>query len=82
MCIVTSFDTLPLDVDFGHLLNGSNFSECHRGGGVGGWDDRKNDQDNGGGVGQGQVQGRGQAWVWGQSRKHILQRALPPRPRL
>ena len=23
--IMTSFDTLPLDVDFGHLLTGSNF---------------------------------------------------------
>ena len=41
MCIVTSFDTLPLDVDFGHLLTGYNFSDCHRRGGGDGKDDRK-----------------------------------------
>ena len=29
--IMTSFDTLPLDVDFGHLLTGSNFSDRLRG---------------------------------------------------
>ena len=26
-CIITSFDTLPLDVYFGYLLTGSNFSD-------------------------------------------------------
>ena len=43
---MTSFDTLPLDVDFGHLLTGSNFSDRPRGGdgdgGGNGDDDGKN----------------------------------------
>ena len=41
---MTSIDTLPLDVDFGHLLTGSNFSDRPRGGGGGGDgdDDGKN----------------------------------------
>ena len=41
-----SFDTLPLDVDFGHLLTGSNFSDRPRGGGGDGNDDGNNDRDN------------------------------------
>ena len=28
--IITSFDTLPLDVDLGHLLTGSNISDRPR----------------------------------------------------
>ena len=31
--IMTSFDTLPLNVNFGHLLTGSNFSDRPCGGG-------------------------------------------------
>ena len=38
-CIITSFDTLPLDVYFGHLLTGSNFSDRPCGGGVDGDDE-------------------------------------------
>ena len=34
--IMTSFDTLPLDVNFGHHLTGSNFSDFSRGGRGGG----------------------------------------------
>ena len=47
--IMTSFDTVPLDVDFGHLLTGSNYSDCSRvGGGVGDVDEEgNNDRDNG-----------------------------------
>ena len=46
--IMTSFDTPLLDVDFGHLLTGSNFSERPR---VGDGDnDGKNDRENGGGA--------------------------------
>ena len=45
---MTSFDTPLLDVDFGHLLTGSNFSERPR---VGDGDnDGKNDRENGGGA--------------------------------
>ena len=46
--IMTSIDTVPLDVDFGHLLTGSNYSERSRvGGGVGDFDDEgNNDRDN------------------------------------
>ena len=40
--IMTSFDTLPLDVYFGHLLTGSNFSDCPCGGGGDGDNDEKN----------------------------------------
>ena len=39
---MTSIDTVPLDVDFGHLLTGSNFSDRPRGGGGDGDDDGKN----------------------------------------
>ena len=43
-----SFNTLPLDVNFGHLLTGSNFSNRPR---VGNGDnDGKNDRENGGGA--------------------------------
>ena len=47
--IMTSFDTVPLDIDFGHLLTGSNYSDRLRvGGGVGNVDDNgNNDRDNG-----------------------------------
>ena len=46
---MTSIDTVPLDVDFGHLLTGSNYSDRSRvGGGVGDVDDEgNNDRDNG-----------------------------------
>ena len=37
--IMTSFDTLLLNVDFGYLLTGSNFSDHPRGGGVDGDDE-------------------------------------------
>ena len=45
---MTSLDTVPLDVDFGHLLTGSNYSDRSRvGGGVGDVDDDgNNDRDN------------------------------------
>ena len=50
---MTSIDTVPLDVDFGHVLTGSNYSDRSRvGGGVGDVDDeRNNDRDNGLGEG-------------------------------
>ena len=53
--IMTSFDTVPLDIDFGHLLTGSNYSDRLRvGGGVGDVDDNgNNDRDNGLGGGGG-----------------------------
>ena len=59
--IITSFDTLPLDVDFGHLLTGSNFSDCPRGGGGDGDgnDDGTNDCDNGRGGERGSFAGGG-----------------------
>ena len=47
-CIMTSFDKLPLDVDFGHLLTGYNFSDRPRDGD----NDGNNDWDNGGGGGR------------------------------
>ena len=47
--IMTSFDTLPLNVDFGHLLTGSNYSERSCGGGGDGNDDGNIGRDNGGG---------------------------------
>ena len=47
--IMTSFDTLSLDVNFGHLLTGSNFSNRPRGCGGDGNDDGNNGRDNGGG---------------------------------
>ena len=37
--IITSFNTLPLNVDFGPLLTGSNFSNRPRGGGGDGDDE-------------------------------------------
>ena len=37
--IMTSLNTLPLDVDFGHLLTGSNFSDHPCGGGGDGDDE-------------------------------------------
>ena len=43
--IMTSFDTLPLDVDFGHLLTGYKYSYCPRGGGGGGGGDGDGDVD-------------------------------------
>ena len=52
--IMASFDTPPLDVNFGHLLTGSNFSDRPCGGRGDGDDDGKNDQDNGEGGGRGQ----------------------------
>ena len=46
---MTSLDTVPLDVDFGHLLTRSHYSDRSRvGGGVGDVDDEgNNDRDNG-----------------------------------
>ena len=48
---MTSFDTLPLDVNCGHLLTGSNLSDRPRrgGGGGDGDNDGNNERDNGGG---------------------------------
>ena len=45
--IMKSFDTLPLDVDFGRLLPRSNFSDLPCGGGGDGDDDGNNNRDNG-----------------------------------
>ena len=44
-CILTSFNTLPINVYFGHLLTGSNFYELPRGGRGGG--DGGDDNDDG-----------------------------------
>ena len=56
-----SFDTLPLDVNFGHLLTGSNFSDRPNGGQGGGDfdDDKNNDRDNDGGGERGRFTGGG-----------------------
>ena len=46
---MTSIDTVPLDVDFGHLLTGSNYSDRSRvgvgGGDVDDDDDKDDDED-------------------------------------
>ena len=78
--IMTSFDTLPLDVNFGHLLTGSNFSDRTGGGGGNGDGGGNNNRDNGGGGGRRRE--RVQARVRVKARQHTLQRALHPRPQL
>ena len=46
-CIMTSLDTVPLDVDFGHFLTGSNYSDRSRvGGGVGDVDEDDDEDDD------------------------------------